>query len=65
MWQYGAFCSAFPGGTETFKQWADFPPARDPSFTGVLTQCRLQEEHRNSTCGKIDQVREDESTCVR
>lgn len=46
----------------TLKQRADFPPAGDASFTGELTQGRLQEKHRDTAAHKEDDVWNKERT---
>lgn len=46
----------------TLKQWADFPPAGDASFTGKLTHRRLQEKDGDAAAHKEDDVRDEEGT---
>lgn len=46
----------------TLKQWADFPPAGDASFTGKLTHRRLQEKHGDAAAHKEDDIRDEEGT---
>lgn len=46
----------------TFEQGADLPPAHDSPLTGVLAQCRLQDEQRNTTGHKEKDVRNEEGT---
>lgn len=46
----------------TFKQRTDFSPASNASFAGVLAQGNLQEEDRNTTGEKEDQVGDEECT---
>lgn len=50
--------------TITFKKWTDLPPAGDATLTGVLTQRRLQEEHRYSTGEQENKVRDEKCTCI-
>lgn len=46
----------------TFKEGADFPPGGDTPLAGVLAQCCLKEEDRNSTGEKEDQIRDEEGS---
>lgn len=46
----------------TGEDGADLGPAGDPSFRGELTQCNLQEEHRQAAPKQEDGVRDEKST---
>lgn len=46
----------------TFKQWTDFPPAGDSTFTGVLTQRCLEKEDWDPTSKQEDEVWNEEGT---
>lgn len=47
----------------TLQHGADLPPGSHPTFTGVLAQCRLQEEERNTTEEEEHKIRDEEDTC--
>lgn len=46
----------------TSEDGAEFGPAGDPSFRGVLAQRNLQEEHRQATPEQEDEVRDEKRT---
>lgn len=47
----------------TLKDGTDLPPGRDASLVGVLAKGCLQEEDRNATGKKEDEVGDKEGTC--
>lgn len=47
----------------TLEDWTDLPPGCDASLVGVLAKCCLQEEDRNATGKKEDEVGDKEGTC--
>lgn len=48
----------------TGEDGAEFRPACDPSFRGVLAQCDLQEEDGQTSSKQEDEVRDEKRTWV-
>lgn len=47
----------------TLEYGAYLPPGCHPTLTGVLAQCRLQEEQRDTTEEEHEKVRDEEGSC--
>lgn len=65
----GSLCSQKTDGGQpaasgelTREDGAEFGPAGDPSFRGVLAQRHFQEEDRQASPNKEDEVRDEEGT---